>query len=112
MPSNGRERSGRRLVGLAVVDDDRKPELLGEREVGVEETTLLLGRREPPHGVETGLPDGDRLRMRRSSRSSSMRPRLGLGGLVRMDPERRVDPGVAFGDRRAQPGPSRCPCRS
>ena len=64
MPREGGERVRRLRIRFAVVDHDRKLELLRELEMCVEEPALLGGRRMAAYRVETGLADRDRLRMR------------------------------------------------
>ncbi len=78
----------------------------------IEESALLLARRESPHRVEARLPDGDRLGMLQELAQLVDPTRLGLGSLMRVDAERGVYPSMAVGDRRARRGSSRFRSRS
>ena len=79
------ERPGDVGIGGPTVDDDRLAELLGEREVGLEELPLRVVRRVVAVVVQPGLADGDRIEI---SEPAELR-RVGLAGLVGMDPENR-----------------------
>ena len=58
-----RKRFGSLLCSVSTVDDHRKRELVGKRELPVEEPALLERGGEAADGVEPRLAHGDRLRM-------------------------------------------------
>ena len=78
------------LRRLAAVDHDRESEVVGERELRVEERALLLGRREAAHAVEPRLPHRDRLRMREELAELVQPARIRPSRAVRIDAERCV----------------------
>ena len=95
----------------AGVDDDRQTELRGERELRREEAALLVLRVAAVVVVEPGLADRDRLRVVEQGAELADALRLGRRGLMRVDPERRVD-AVVRASGRARDGTSRSPSRS
>ena len=115
VPAERGERARRSpSLRLAGVDHDRQPELVGERELRVEEPPLLdRASRSVRNAVEPGLADRDGLRMREQLAELVEPAGLRRRRLVRVDAERRVRrPSCALGDRergaaRVDPGADR-----
>jgi hypothetical protein len=74
------------------VEDGRLAGLEREREVPPEVDQLVLDRREDPIVVEAGLADRDDPFVGRLARETRPRCAVDLGGVVRMDADRGVEP--------------------
>ena len=81
------------------MDDDGLAELGGQLELALEELALAVVRRVVAVEVEAGLADRDRALVGEQLAQLVEPRRVGLGGLVRMDPERCEDAVVPLGDR-------------
>ncbi len=87
--AEARKRSGRLVLRCATVNHDREPELGGERELRLEQPALVGRRCELANRVESGLADGDRLRVLQQLAQLVEPPRIRRCGLVRIDAESR-----------------------
>ena len=87
----GEQRVGDMLVSLAVVDQDRQVVLRGELELPVENRALHVRRRQVPVVVEPDLADRSSRGLR--GEAFEVRPARFVErcGVVRMDPDRRID---------------------
>src|SRR6185503_12309762 len=86
--------------GRARVHDDRLPELGSQLQLPLEELALAVVRSVVAVEVEAGLADGDRTLVGEQLPQLVEPGRVGLGGLVRMDPERGENTVVPAGDRK------------
>ncbi len=108
-PASGGERV---LVGRARVDDDRQPELRGERELSLEEPRWRLAGRVVAEVVEPGLPHRDGAPVARAARaSSSSRPASAPAALWGWTPRLATTPVVAVRRARAPRGSPRSSSR-
>ena len=103
MPGNPREHRRRVGIGVAGVDHDGQSRCRGQLELPLEQRALCVSRREVVEVIEPGLPDRDRARMLDQSAELVEPRRLGSAGLVRVDPDGRVDALLRLGDRKRGP---------
>ena len=102
LPLEPGEHRGRLGVGGAGMDDDGLAEVVGERELALEQVELAIARGVVAVEVEAGLAHGDRPRVCEELAQLVEALRIVAARRVGMDAEDRPDALVPVGERRGR----------